>query len=279
MVVAVSCFANTSVRKLHFGCPRARITTKAVMSGHSKWSTIKRKKAAIDSKRGKVFTRLLKEIQVAAKMGGGSPDGNPRLKTAVLSAKAQSVPQDNIERAIKRGTGDMEGVDYEEVVYEGYGPAGVAILIKTLTDNRNRTVAEVRHALTRCGGSLGSTNSVAYQFTDKGMISIPRQNAPEEEVFESALEAGAEDIVDTGDSWEVSTPVEAFHRVIETLSSRWPESEGEIRPIPNVTVPIAGKHAEALIKLLDMLDDLDDVQDVIANFEMDDEELERAAGD
>jgi len=249
------------------------------MSGHSKWSTIKRKKAVIDAKRGKVFTRLLKEIQVAAKMGGGSPDGNPRLKTAIQTAKSQSVPADNIERAIGRGTGDLEGVDYEEVLYEGYGPGGVAILIKALTDNRNRTVAELRFALTRCNGSLASTNAVAYQFEDKGVLTLPKTAVSEEELFECALEAGADDIVDQDDCWEVHTTPQAFEGVKSAIEALGKEFEAELRPIPSTTVTVTGKDAENMLKLLDMFDEIDDVQNVYSNFDMDEGELERAIQD
>jgi len=244
------------------------------MSGHSKWATIKRKKAAVDAKRGKIFTRLLKEIQIAAKMGGGSADANPRLKAAIQSAKSQSVPADNIERAIKRGTGDLEGVDYEEVLYEGYGPGGVAIMVKTLTDNRNRTVAEIRHAFTRHNGSLAGANAVAYIFKDTGVLSVAKDDASEEQLFEAALEAGAEDIRDEGGFWEVLTKPKAFETVRQALLKISANIEGEIRPIPDTRVRVSGHDAESLIKLLDALDDLDDVQNVAANFDIDDKELQ-----
>lgn len=248
------------------------------MSGHSKWSTIKRKKAAVDAKRGKIFTRLLKEIQIAAKMGGGSVEGNPRLKSAVTTAKSQSVPADNIERAIKRGTGDMEGVDYEEVVYEGYGPGGVAILIKTLTDNRNRTVAEVRHALTKHNGSLANANAVAYLFNDRGVLSVPKAEIDEENLFELALGAGAEDISDEGDYWEVVTEPNACDAVREALAESCEGVEGEVQSVPDTTVAVTGKDAESVLKLLEMLDELDDVQSVTANFDISDEEMQRLEG-
>ena len=244
------------------------------MSGHSKWSTIKRKKAATDAKRGKIFTRLLKEIQIAAKIGGGSVDGNPRLKNAVQEAKSNSVPGDNIERAIKRGTGDLEGVDYEEITYEGYGPGGVAILIKALTDNKNRTVAEVRHALTKCSGSMGSTNSVAYQFTDHGVIHIEKDAIQEEKLFDVALDAGAEDIKDEGDAWEVISTIQDFDAVRTAIQALEVAFDGEIRSIPTNTVRVEGQDAKTLLKLLDLLDDIDDVQNVTANFDMDESELE-----
>jgi len=249
------------------------------MSGHSKWSTIKRKKAAVDAKRGKVFTRLLKEVQVAARQGGGSPDGNPRLKVAMQTAKSNSVPQDNIERAIKRGTGDLEGVDYEEITYEAYGPGGVAILIKALTDNKNRTVAEVRHLLTKSGGSFGGSNSVAYLFQDKGIFSIKKSDIQEDELFETALEAGAEDINDEGEIWQVVSAPSDFDAVRQALEDTGKDFEGELQPVPETSVNIAGAEAEKLINLLDALDELDDVQNVIANFDMDDEVLEQAEAD
>ncbi|MDC0358080.1 YebC/PmpR family DNA-binding transcriptional regulator [Oligoflexia bacterium] len=246
------------------------------MSGHSKWSTIKRKKASVDSKRGKLFTKLLKEVQIAAKMGGGNPDGNPRLSAAIATAKSNSVPADNIDRAIKRGTGDMEGVDYEEITYEAYGPGGVAILVKVLTDNKNRSVAEVRHALTRSNGSLGGTNSVAYLFEEKGIITVAKAEVGEEELFEVALEAGAEDVTDEGDVWQVVTAPADFGAVEQAIGELDKQFEGEVQFIPNNTVAVSGKDADTLLKLLDMLDDLDDVQNVVANFEMDDSELEKA---
>lgn len=244
------------------------------MSGHSKWATIKRKKAAVDAKRGKIFTRLLKEIQIAAKMGGGNADANPRLKAAIQTAKSQSVPGDNIDRAIKRGTGDLEGVDYEEVVYEGYGPGGVAIMVKTLTDNRNRTVAEVRHAFTRHNGSLAGSNAVAYIFKDTGVLTIPKESVSEEQLFDSALEAGAEDIRDEDPVWEVLTRPKSFEAVRQALLKLTENIEGEIRPIPDNRVRVSGHDAESLLKLLDALDDLDDVQNVSANFDIDDKELQ-----
>lgn len=243
------------------------------MAGHSKWSTIKRKKAATDAKRGKLFTRLLKEVQMAAKMGGGNPDGNPRLRTAIQTAKAQSVPMDNIERSIKRGTGDIEGVDYEEVTYEGYGPAGVAILIKALTDNKNRTVAEVRHCLSRQGGSLAGSNAVAYLFQDKGIFSVNKTDAKEEEVYDVVLEAGAEDIKDEGDYWEISSALNDFGAVRDALEALGKPFEGEIQSVPDTTVAVEGDDAEKVLKLMDALDDLDDVQSVTANFDIDDETL------
>lgn len=244
------------------------------MSGHSKWATIKRKKAATDAKRGKIFTRLLREIQIAAKIGGGSIDGNPRLKSAVSAAKAGSVPADNIDRAIKRGSGGIEGADYEEILYEGYGPGGVALLIRALTENKVRTVADVRHALTKFGGSLGGSNSVAFLFLEKGVFVIPKSVASEEQIFETALDAGVQDISDQGDVWEVLCEVSAFGDVRKSLETLVPDLEGAIRHVPTTSVKVTGGDALNLIKLLDQLDESDDVQSVTANFEMDDQELE-----
>ena len=245
------------------------------MSGHSKWSTIKRKKAATDAKRGKLFTRLLKEIQVAARMGGGSIDGNPRLRSAVQAARAQSVPGDTIEKAIKRGTGDLEGVQYEEITYEGYGPGGVAILVTALTDNKTRTVAEVRHAFSRNNGNLASSNSVAYLFKERGVLNLPKSSIPEEKVFEIALDAGASDIQDDGDVWEIVTDASEFEAVKEALKNAGADPQGEIQLQADTNVRVTGKDAENTVKLLEILDELDDVQKVVANFDMDQAEFER----
>ncbi|MCL4136156.1 UNVERIFIED_CONTAM: hypothetical protein GTU68_029364 [Idotea baltica] len=244
------------------------------MSGHSKWSTIKRKKAVTDSKRAKVFTRVLKEIQIAAR-DGGSIDGNPRLKRAVDTAKSNSVPSDNIERAIKRGTGDLEGVDYQEMTYEAYGPCGVGLLIKSLTDNKNRTVAEVRHALSRYNGSLASANAVSYLFNDFGVITVSKENINEEEIFEAAIEAGANDVSDSEDCWEVMTEVSSLDQVSKILNEKFEkEFEAEIRPVPDTLIKISGEDTQSLLKLLDALDELDDIQNVYSNFDIDEKELE-----
>jgi YebC/PmpR family DNA-binding regulatory protein len=236
------------------------------MSGHSKWSTIKRKKAATDAKRGQLFTKLLKEIQVSARAGGGSVESNFRLKTAVLAAKSNSVPQDNIERAIKRGVGDNSTDQYEEVTYEAYGPGGVALLIKVATDNKNRTVAEVRHVLSRNGGTLGSANSVAYLFTDKGLVRVPR-SCDYEEVFELALNAGAEEVdEDDEEFWVVVCDAGDFENVRQCLEKLSGEVESVFQPVPEAYINLKGEEAEVLIKLIEALDDLDDVQQVISNF-------------
>lgn len=247
------------------------------MSGHSKWATIKRKKAAIDSKRGAAFTKLLREVQVAARLGGPNLEGNPRLKSAVLAARAVSVPGDNIDRAIKRGTGTLEGQQFEEIVYEGYGPGGVALLIKSLTDNKTRTVAEVRFALGKGGGTLGGANSVAFQFQECGILQVPKSVGSEEQVMEVAIEGGAEDVRDEGDVWEVQCAAKDFAAVRTALEKLTPEVQGSIRPVPNTTVKISGEDAKNMLKLLDLLDDIDDVQSVVSNFEMDEKELEALA--
>lgn len=247
------------------------------MSGHSKWATIKRKKAATDAKRGKLFTRMLREIQVAAKLGG-APEGNARLRTAVQAARAVSVPGDNIDRAVKRGLGQLEGADYEEVAYEAYGPGGVAILVKTLTDNRNRTVGEIRSALSRHGGSMAGVNAVAYLFTDRGSIAVPKERIGEEELLALALEAGADDLVDEGDRWVVQTDLKSFEPVRAAVQALVEDAEATLAPVAATSIPVTGKDAETLLRLLEALDDLDDVQNVYANFDIDDAELGRISG-
>lgn len=239
------------------------------MSGHSKWSTIKRKKALVDGKKGRIFNRLVSEIQIAARSG---VEGNPRLKRAIDAAKAQSVPLDNIEKAVKRATGDLEGAVLEEITYEAYGPAGVAILIKVLTDNRNRTVAAVRHALNRNGGSLATANAVAYQFKETGIISIDKDHVTEEILFDLALEA--EDINDEGLTWEVLCSPDNYEIILQELEVKKIKFTSEIRQLPSIYVPVQGHSAEALLKLLDVLDNLDDVQSIAANFDIDESELE-----
>jgi YebC/PmpR family DNA-binding regulatory protein len=236
------------------------------MSGHSKWSTIKRKKAATDAKRGQLFTKLLKEIQVAASSGGGSPDSNFRLKAAISAAKSGSVPLDNIERAIKRGLGEGDGEQYEEITYEGYGPGGIALLIRTFTDNRNRTVAEIRHSLVRSGGTLASSNSVAYLFQEKGVVKVPKELASFDEVFENALEAGADEVEDGDKFWIVLCSAQEFESVRVALETLGEGVEANFLPLAINQVLVEGEDAESLFKLLDALDDLDDVQSVIGNF-------------
>jgi YebC/PmpR family DNA-binding regulatory protein len=246
------------------------------MSGHSKWSSIKHKKAAKDAKRGKIFTKLIKEITVAARMGGGDPNGNPRLRTAVQTARAASMPADNIDRAIKKGTGELEGVTYEEIQYEGYGPAGAAVIVSILTDNRNRTVAEIRNVFGKHGGNLGETGCVAWMFSKKGVISLEKSAAPEERLFEVALEAGADDIADSGDEWEVTTPPEKLEDVKTALEGAGiTVGSAEVTMVPQNTVTLLGRDAEQALKLLEALDDHDDVQKVAANVDIPQEEVER----
>ena len=240
------------------------------MAGHSKWKQIKHYKAAADAKRGAMFTKLIREITIAAKQGGGDPAGNPRLRTAIEAAKAKSMPKENIERAIKKGTGELEGVDYVEVTYEGYGPGGVALMIQALTDNATRTVAEVRHKLSRGGGNLGATNSVAWMFERKGQLVIDATKYDEDSTLEAALEAGAEDLRREEDQFIVTTDPTEFHAVRTALEERGITiDEAELAMIPKNTVHVAGKDAETLLRLLEELDDLDDVQKVWANFDID----------
>lgn len=244
------------------------------MAGHSKWKQIKHYKAATDKKRGALFTKLLREITVSAKAGGGDPDGNPRLRTAIENAKAQSCPKENIERAIKKGTGELEGVEYQEVLYEAYGPGGVALMIQALTDNPTRTVAEVRAKLSRGGGNLGAVNSVAFMFDRKGQIYIPVENRDEDSVMEKALEAGAEDFVREDEQFVVSTAPADLHAVKQALEGLGlVASEAALTWVPKSNVRVEGENATQLIKLLEQLEDLDDVQKVDANFDMDMSEM------
>lgn len=243
------------------------------MSGHSKWSTIKRKKGALDAKRGKIFTKLIKEITVAAKMGGGDPDSNPRLRLAVDNAKAQNMPQDNIQRAIKKATGELEGVSYSELTYEGYGPSGVAVLVESLTDNKNRAVAEVRHLFSKYGGSLGETGSVAWMFERKGIITLPKKDKSEEEIFEIILEAGADDLTTEEDFFEVATSVEQLEPVRKQLVDVGVEIENaSLQWIAKNTTEVTGESVEKVMKLIEALEDSDDVQNVYANADFPDEE-------
>lgn len=246
------------------------------MSGHSKWSSIKHKKAIKDAKRGKVFTKMIKEITVAARMGGGDVNANPRLRTAVTTARASSMPSDNIDRAIKKGTGELEGVNYEEITYEGYGPAGVAIMLSILTDNRNRTVAEIRNVFAKNGGNLGETGCVAWMFTKKGLITVEQSVAPEERVFEVALEAGADDITDGGEVFEVTVAPERLEDVKTGLEGAGiAVASAEVTMVPQNTITLRGREAEQTLKLLDILEDHDDVQKVAANVDIPQEEVER----
>ena len=246
------------------------------MSGHSKWATIKRKKGATDAKRGKIFSKLIKEITVAAKMGGGDPGGNPRLRTAVDAAKAENMPNDNINRAIKRGAGEMEGVNYDEITYEAYGPGGAAIMIEVLTDNKNRTVAEIRHTLSKGGGNMGESGSVGWIFHKKGSISVDKKATTEDALMEFTLEAGAEDIQDGGDVFEVITDPASFEAVLKAIKAKnLPTLSAKIGLIPQNTVKLTGDPADKMLKLMEHLEDNDDVQNVYANFDISEEEMEK----
>ena len=240
------------------------------MSGHSKWATIKHKKGAADAKRGKVFTRLIKEITVAAKQGGGDADGNPRLRTAILAAKAENMPADNIKRAIQRGTGELEGLSYEEITFEGYGPGGVAVIIDVLTDNRNRAVSEIRHAFSKNGGNLGESGSVSYMFVKKGLIVVPKDGADEDKLTETVLEAGADDLSEESDSWEILTAPKEFEPVRDAVAKAGFKPEhAEVTMIPSTYQKLEGSQANAMMRLLEVLEDLDDTQNVYSNFDMD----------
>jgi YebC/PmpR family DNA-binding regulatory protein len=246
------------------------------MSGHSKWSTIRHKKGAADAKRGKIFTKLIKEITVAARMGGGDLNANPRLRTAVQAAKAENMPKDNIERAVKKGTGELEGVNYEESVYEGYGPGGVAILVESLTDNKNRAVAEIRHIFNKRGGSMGESGCVAWMFEKKGYLNVDKGAISEDALMEAALEAGAEDVRDDGTSFEVITAPEDFEAVKEALTeASIPYSDAEVTMLPKTTVDLDEKDAEQMIRLMESLEDCDDVQKVYTNADISDEIMEK----
>ncbi len=240
------------------------------MAGHSKWKQIKRKKAVTDAKRGAVFTRLIREITIAAKAGGGDPGGNPRLRTAIDAAKAENMPWDNIDRAIKKGTGELEGVQYQEVIYEGYGPGGAAILIEATTDNPNRTVAEIRHQFSRHGGNLGAANSVAWMFDRKGQIALEAATADEDAALEAALDAGADDLVRDGDVILITTPPARLHAVQDALKTKGqPVQTAEIALLPKSSVKVDGGDAKKLLALMETLEDMDDVSKVFSNFDID----------
>ena len=245
------------------------------MSGHSKWSSIKHKKGAADAKRGRIFTRLIKEITVAARLGGGDPDGNPRLRTAIQAAKSENMPKDNIERAIKKGTGELEGTSYEEVSYEGYGPGGAAILIECLTDNKNRTVADIKHIFDRFGGSLGAPGCVAWMFEKRGMILFEKDKVDEEKLLDAALEAGAEDVKEEETEFEVIMAPSDFETVKKAFDDGgMVYSVAEVSMAPQNTVKLEGKKAEQMLKLMDAFEDNDDVNNVYANFDIPDEVME-----
>jgi len=247
------------------------------MSGHSKWATIKHKKAALDAKRGKMFTRIIKEIMIAAR-SGGDPDMNPRLRTAVVAAKAVSMPADNIKRAIMRGTGELEGGQIDEVMFEGYGPGGAAVLVQVATDNRNRTVSEIRHMFSKNGGNLGEQGSVAWMFERKGQILVEKDKAGEDQLMTIALEAGAEDMRDDGDNWEVISAPEAHEAVLNAIQkAAIPTVSADIGMIPKNLMKLEGKNAQAMLRLSEALEEHDDVQNVYSNFDVDEKELEALA--
>jgi YebC/PmpR family DNA-binding regulatory protein len=245
------------------------------MSGHSKWHTIKHKKGAADAKRGKVFTRVIKELTVAARNGGGDPGMNPRLRTLIADAKAVNMPADNIKKAIQRGTGELPGITYEEITYEGYGPGGAALIIETLTDNKNRTVGELRHLLEKYNGNLAASNAVAWMFSKKGYIVVDKKAADEEKLLSVALDAGADDVADDGDTWEVTSDPSAFEAVREAVKGMGVEpATAQVAMIPQNYVKLEGAEASRMIKLMDMLEDHDDVQHVWSNFDISEKEIE-----
>jgi len=245
------------------------------MSGHSKWSTIKHKKQAVDAKRGKIFTKLIKEITVAARMGGGDPSANPRLRSAIAAAKSENMPKDNLERAIKKGTGELEGVNYEEIVYEGYGPGGAAIIVEVLTDNKNRAVADIRHIFTKHNGNIGANGCVAWMFDKKGCIDIQKDGIDEEAVMEISINAGAEDVLEEERIFEIITAPEDFESVKAAIdNASIPYFSAEITMLPQTTSNLTGKEAEQMFKLMESLDDCDDVQKVYTNADIPEELLE-----
>jgi YebC/PmpR family DNA-binding regulatory protein len=246
------------------------------MSGHSKWHSIKHKKGAIDAKRGRAFTKLIKEITIAARIGGGDPDGNPRLRKAILDARGVNMPADNIKRAVMKGTGELEGGQLEEILYEGYGPGGVALIAETVTDNRNRTVSEIRHVFSKNGGNMGEAGSVSWMFQKKGYIVVDKSKSDEDTIMSLALDAGADDFR-ADDSFEIFTAPNAMESIVEALKAKGIEPESaEISMIPQNTVKVEGKNAQQVLKLMEALDDHDDVQHVYANFDMEESEMAEA---
>lgn len=278
-MIPVSGFAPKQGHLLYYiHClgPKAFRSTKGetYMSGHSKWSTIKRKKGAVDAKRGKIFSKLAKEVSIAAKMGGGDPEGNPRLRTVIASCRAANMPMDKVDKAIKKGIGDDGGVAYDEVRYEGYGAGGVAVIVDTLTDNRNRTVADVRFALNKCGGSMAENGAVTWNFESKGFIVVPKDDLSEDEIIEKAIEAGAEDVNTEGDVYEITTDPTELHTVVAALEDGKVDfEEAKLTMLPNTTVEVDIKVARQILKLIDMLEDSDDVQQVYSNFDISEEDM------
>src|SRR6266496_3301171 len=259
------------------GFPKSNIY-EVGMSGHSKWATIKHKKGALDAKRGKIFTRLIKEITMAAK-GGGDPEKNPRLRTAVTAAKAENMPADNIKRAIQRGTGELPGVTYEEITFEGYGPGGVAVLVETSTDNRNRTVSDIRHVFSKNGGNMGTSGSVAHLFSKKGEILVAKSAAKEDDLMNIVLEHGGEDLVDDGDTWSVLTDPSAYEAVLEAIKAAGITPEhSELGMIPSNYIKLEGQQARTMLRLMEVMEDHDDVQNVYTNADIDEKVMEEVAG-
>src|SRR5579872_6513194 len=256
---------------------RPGLPERLIMSGHSKWATIKHKKAATDAKRGKAFTRIIKEITIAAR-GGGDPDSNPRLRTAILAAKNVSMPSDNIKKAIMRGTGELEGGQIDEVMFEGYGPGGAAVLVNVATDNRNRTVSEIRHVFSKNGGNMGEQGSVAWMFERKSQIFVPGEKAGEDQLMAIVLDAGADDLRNEGERWEILSPVEAHESVPKALEANGiPSEDAAIAMVPKNLIKLEGKNASGMMKLSDALEDHDDVQSVFSNFDIDEKEMEALA--
>lgn len=248
------------------------------MSGHSKWATIKHKKGAADARRGKVFTRLIKEITVAARMGGGDPNGNPRLRAAVAAAKAENMPADNIKRAIQKGTGELPGASYEEAVYEGYGPGGVAMMVEVATDNKNRTISEIRHIFSKHGGNLGESGCVSWMFNKKGYIVVEKDKAQEEKLLDIVMEAGGDDLGEDGSNWEIFTSPNNFQQVVDKLKSQnITPALAEVSMIPQSYVKLSGKGAQQMLRLSEELEDHEDIQHVYANFDIEESELHALA--
>jgi len=258
---------------------QTKTDSEVAMSGHSKWATIKHKKGALDAKRGKAFTRLIKEITIAARSGGGDPDGNPRLRSAVAAAKAENMPADNIKRAIQRGTGELPGATYEEISFEGYGPGGVALIVEATTDNRNRAVSEIRHTFSKHGGNLGEPNSVRFMFSKKGIIAVAKDAATEEQLMNIVLEAGGEDLNDEGETWEIITDTQSYDAVAQAVRDAKIETVmSEVTMIASTYTRLEGAQAAQMVRLLEALEDNEDVQNVYSNFDMDAQQMEEVAG-